>query len=136
MNPRTACVVILTKMAIENGDLHGKEGKLIDRMCTRLKLDRDKIEETARESHLAQVLKNVVSESDRLVVAFHAYLMAHIDGSFDDWEDELYTLVLTLLEITPDDQTAIEGWAKHVLRGAGMPAAFSQVVAASSFKGM
>ena len=136
MNPRTACVVILAKMALENGDLDGKEGKLLQRVCGRLGLPHEKVAELAREKRLGEVLENVVDRADRVVVAFHAYLMANIDGEFDAWEKELYDLVLTILEISPADQQALEGWATEVLTGRGMPAGFSRVVASSSFKGM
>jgi hypothetical protein len=63
-------------------------------------------------------------------------MMAKIDGEVDDWERGLYDIILSLLEISLDDQRAIEGWADQVIQGGGMPPGFSSVVAASSFKGM
>jgi hypothetical protein len=129
-------VIIIAKMALENGSLDGKEGVFLDRMCARMRLERAKVEDAAREHRLAEVLEVVVTEPDRHVVAFHAYMMAKIDGEVDDWERGLYDIILSLLEISLDDQRAIEGWADQVIQGGGMPPGFSSVVAASSFKGM
>ena len=136
MSPRIACVVIIAKMALENGSLDGNEGVFLDRMCARLGLERAKVEAAAREHRLAEVLEAVVTEPDRHVIAFHAYMMAKVDGEVDDWERGLYDIILSLLEISPEDQRAIEGWAHQVIQGGGMPQEFSRVVAASSFKGM
>ncbi|MFT5459157.1 MAG: tellurite resistance protein [Myxococcota bacterium] len=136
MSPRTACAVILAKMALENGDLDSKEGRLLERVCGRLGLETDKVRETAAEKRLDEVLASVVTRADRVVITFNAYLMANIDGQFDTWERELYDLVLTILEISPADQAHAEGWAKQVLRGGGTPPGLSALIAVSSFKGM
>lgn len=109
MTHAKAALLILTRMALSDGQLVEEELESIEEMKTFLGLTdkQEDIVEEARGTTVEDLVQFLPKYEDRFFIAMRSYSMAMIDENFDHQEEALFDKMIALLEISDKHKNLI-----------------------------
>lgn len=109
MDPRRRCLLVLAKMALQDGVVGEEERQTLEDMAPGL--GSGEIDDLVVEAEVADfegLIAGIEKYEDRFLIALRAYHMAHSDRSFDLVEEASYERLVEVFGITDEDRQLIE----------------------------
>jgi hypothetical protein len=117
MDPRRRCLLVLAKMALQDGVVREEERQTLEDMAEGLgSAEIDDIVVEAEVADFEDLLGGIEKYEDRFLIALRAYHMANTDAVFDLVEEASFARLVEVFGITDEDRQLIERV------GAGTPA--------------
>lgn len=107
MSTRRAAMLVMAKMALSDGTVSVEERMFLEPLLGEGESLESLLEE-AKQRRLVELIEPIDSYADRFFIALRAASMAAIDAQLDSREEALYDRLITVLEITGDDQALIQ----------------------------
>lgn len=120
MSEQQALLLIMTKMALADGEIGAEEQAfLAEHLPAGQSLE--SLQAEAQQHGLAELTAQVQVYADRFFVALRAACMAHIDLQLDPQEAALYSDLLAQLALEPADQQLIQDYIDAMYAGTEPP---------------
>lgn len=108
MDPKTQCLLVLAKMALQDDNFSIEERHTLEDMSGATGPELDGIIEEAKKAHFQELITGIKSYEDRFLIALRAYIMAHSDRHYDFAEEVHFEHLIQEFGITEEDKKLIE----------------------------